>query len=129
MREYTEYKKGAIRYWEHRRIVFNLAVMFPAVFGYLLKDCLNCVGDSHQTPYGLVAWYSSIFAVIGNLCYSFAYAAEFLLGRPELDSGWMSFGRTTVFVAGTLIGMVLALLAGCGIADMVYPEIVKQWAG
>ena len=55
-----------------------------------------------------------------NVCYSFAYALEFLFGSDEPTSRWMRFGRTGTFVAGVLFAMLLALIGGRNIAGMEY---------
>ena len=63
----------------------------------------------------------ALAAVGANLCYTFAYAAEFLFGSDEPTSRWLTFGRTAVFVCGTLASMALAFAGAGGIANAEYP--------
>lgn len=113
-------RKKAIRYWERRRIFYNLAVVPPAFVGYALADTMNYVGDPHVTHYGFVLLWLALSALGANVCYSFAYALEFFLGGPDGASRWLRFGRTTAFVGGVLFAMLLALIGGRNIADMEY---------
>jgi hypothetical protein len=53
-----------------------------------------------------------------NICYSFAYAVEFLFGSDDPASHWLRFGRTTTFAGGVLFAMLLALIGGYNIAQM-----------
>ncbi|PWU19158.1 MAG: hypothetical protein C5B50_07280 [Verrucomicrobia bacterium] len=44
-------RRKIIRYWERRRIFYNLALVPPAFVGWALADTLNYVGDPHVTDY------------------------------------------------------------------------------
>jgi hypothetical protein len=120
MRDYPAFRKTAIRYWERHRVIYNLALTLPAFISYALADTINWVGDPHETHYGFVAFWLALYAVGANICYSFAYALEFLFGCDEPTSRWMRFGRTSTFVAGVLFAMLLALIGGRNIAGMEY---------
>jgi hypothetical protein len=61
-----------------------------------------------------------VSALGANICYSFAYVLEFFLGSDEPTSRWLRFGRITVFVAGVLFAMLLALVGGWNIAQLDY---------
>lgn len=113
-------RKSALRYWEPRRIFYNLALVPSAFMGYALADTLNNVGDAHVTHYGFVFFWLILSALGANICYSFAYALEFFFGTQEAVSRWMRFGRPTLYVAGVLLGMLLALIGGRNIADLEY---------
>ena len=49
MRDYHAFKLAAIRYWERRRVIYNLALLLPAWFGYRFADTLNWVGGSQDS--------------------------------------------------------------------------------
>ncbi len=122
MYDHPAFRKTAIRYWERRRIIYNLALVPPAFVGYALADTFNWVGDAHRTHYGFVIFWLTMSAFGANICYSFAYALEFLFGCDAPDSRWLRFGRTSAFVAGILFAMSLALIGGRNIANMEYYE-------
>jgi hypothetical protein len=112
------FRRTAIRYWERRRIVYNLALLPPAILSYGFVDNLNWVGDPHETHYSYILPWFALSALGANVCYSFAYAVEFLFGSDDPASRWMRYGRTTTFVGGVLFAMLLAIIGGRNIADM-----------
>src|SRR5882762_8426315 len=118
MRDYHAFRHTAIRCWERRRIIYNLALVPPTFFGYGLTDTLNWVGDPHETHYSFILPWFALSALGANICFSFAYALEFLFDSDEPTSWWMRYGRTTVFVGGVLFAMLLALIGGRNIAEI-----------
>ena len=121
MRDYHAFRHTAIRYWERRRIIFNLALMPPSFVAYMLSAGISAgVGDRECFGIGTAALLFFASAVGANVCYTFAYALEFLFGSDEPHSRWLRFGRTAAFVVGTLFAMSLALVVGRNIADMEY---------
>jgi hypothetical protein len=114
------FRRMAVRYWERRRIIYNLALVPAAFLGYAFADTLNWAGDAHPAHYGFVVFWLAMSAFGANICYSFAYALEFLFGSDRPTSRWLRFGRTSAFVGGVLFAMVLALIGGRNIADMEY---------
>jgi hypothetical protein len=126
MHDYHTFRHTAIRYWERRRIIYNLALLLPAWFGYGFTDNLNWVGDTHETHYSYILPWFALCAVGANVCYSFAYALEFLFGNDDPTSRWMRYGRTTAFVGGVLFAMLLALIGGWNIAIMAWFHGVKH---
>jgi hypothetical protein len=118
-----------VRYWERRRIFYNLALVPAAFVGYAVADTLNYVGDAHVTDYHYVLMWLILSAVGANVCYSFAYALEFFYGTEDVSSGWLRFGRTTSFVGGILLGMLLALIGGGNIANLEYNHACHASAG
>lgn len=116
MHDYHTFRKSAIRYWERRRIIYNLALVPPSAFSYMLLAGVSRAGDDYGWhPYYMVFLFASS-AFAANICYSFAYALEFLFGSDDKSSRWMRFGRTTAFVVGVLFSMLLALVGGRNIA-------------
>jgi hypothetical protein len=126
MRDYQAYRHAAVRYWERRRIVYNLALLPPAWLAYGFVDNLNWVGDPHEAQYSYILPLFALSALGANVCYSFAYALEFLFGRDEPNSAWMCYGRTTAFVGGVLFAMLLALIGGRNIAEMEWHHGFKH---
>lgn len=126
MHDYHAFRKTAIRYWERRRIIYNLALVPPAFVGYAIADTFNYVGDPHATHYGFVVFWLAMSAFGANVCYSLAYALEFLFGSDKPTSRWLRFGRASAFVGGVLLAMLLALIGGRNIAGMEYYEGFKH---
>jgi len=118
MRDFQAFRRTAVRYWERRRVVYNLALALPALFGFALTDTLNWVGDPHRIHCAYVLLLFALSAVGANICYSFAYSLEFLFGNDEPTSRWLRFGRTSAFIGGLLFAMFLALIGGYNIAQM-----------
>lgn len=120
MRDFLSFRSAAIRYWERRRILYNLALLPPAWFGYAFTDTFNWVGDAHQTHYAKILQWFAISAIGANICYSFAYVLEFWFGTDDPASHWMRRGRVTAFRCGVLFAMLLALIGGRNIAMMAW---------
>jgi hypothetical protein len=118
MRDYPASRRTAIRYWERRRIIYNLALVPPAFFSYGFADVLNWAGDPHEGHYSYVLPLFALSALGANICYSFAYVLEFLFGSNDPTSRWMRYGRTTAFAGGVVFAMFLALIGGRNIAEM-----------
>ncbi len=118
MRDFRSFRRTAIRYWERRRIIYNLALVPPAFFSYGFTDNLNWVGDPHITHYSYILPLFALSAVGANICYTFSYALEFIFGSDNPASRWMTTGRTMVFIAGVLFAMVLAFIGGWNIAEL-----------
>lgn len=121
MRDYPAFKKTAIRYWERRRIFYNLALILPTLFGYGLFAGVSAgVGDQRHLSPGVVIVLFLVSAIGANVCYSFGYALEFLFGSDAPESRWLRFWRPLLIVLGTLFAMLLALVGGRNIAAMEY---------
>lgn len=112
MRDFGAFRKTAVRYWERRRIIYNAALVLPAFFGFAFIDTMLWVGDPHKIHYACIVPWFAASALGANICYSFAYAVEFLFGSDDPTSGWLRSGRKTLFVTGVLFAMFLALIGG-----------------
>ena len=126
MHDFRVFRQSAIKYWERKRILYNLALVPTSLFAYLLTGGLLYVGDPHPTLYGVVFFWFAISALGANVCFSLAYALEFLLGSDDPASRWWQFGRTTAFVTGLLVGVLLSLVGGWNIAQIEFYEQVNQ---
>lgn len=128
MSENEDNRKKAIAYWEKRRIFYNLALVLPAFFGY--QDAVAFAesnGDRlppSPPPILIITVQLAMYAVLANICFSFAYALEFLLGRKGPSSAVWTSGRTIIFILGTLFAMVLAFGGGGSIA--IYLSSLRQ---
>lgn len=120
MRDDDGYRKIAIRYWEWRRIFYNLALVVPSGVGYALVVKFERMGYSYNWHPYYVILLLALSALGANICYSFAYALEFLFGSGHPSSRWQRFGRRTAFIAGVLFAMVLAFFGGRNIALMEF---------
>lgn|SRR5690242_10234498 len=118
MRDYQAFRRTAVRYWERRRIVYNVTLVLPAWLGFAFTDTINFVGDPHRIHYSLLATWFALSAVGANVCYSFAYALEFFFGNDDPASSWLRFGRTSAFIGGNLFAMLFALIGGYNIAQL-----------
>ena len=121
MSDYKAYKKLAIRYWEWRRIFYNLALILPAFLGSGLSAGISAgIEDQRRLSTGVVAVLFLLSAFGANLCYSFGYALEFLFGGNAPESRWQRFWRPVLIVLGTLFAMLLAIFGGRNIAWLEY---------
>ena len=121
MRDFNTFRRSAIRYWERRRIVYNLALLFPALVGYALPAGVAAgVGDERRLGFGMVAVLFILSALGANICFSLGYALEFLFGRDVPESRWLRFWRPLLVVLGTLFAMFLSLFGGRNIAFLEY---------
>ena len=114
------FKNAALRYWERRRVVYNLVLIPPSLIAYMLMAGLCYAGDPHETHGLYVSLLFALSALGANVCYTFAYAVEFLLGNTNPTSRWMRFGRASVFAAGMVLSVLLALIGGHNIALMEF---------
>lgn len=118
MRDFRAFRQATFRYWERRRIIYNLALVLPALFGFGFTDNLNHVGDPHPIHFSCIIPWFVLSALGANICYSFAYGLEFVFGSDDPMSRWLRFGRASAFVSGTLFAMLLSLTGGYNIAQL-----------
>jgi hypothetical protein len=103
----------AARFWERRRVLYNLVLTVVAVFWVL------CTWPHFRPAFNLMdLGRLAILAVLANLCYSTAYAVELPLQRSTSTAHWRSW-RTGLWVAGTLFAV---LLESYWILDEIYPD-------
>jgi len=104
----------ALRYWEPRRIVYNV-VLTAVVIGWVVltwphfRNALTLSSLLIMIVLGLLA----------NLCYCAAYLVDIPLLRSSLTNRWRRF-RPVLWLAGTLFATVLA---NYWIADEIYPFV------
>ena len=121
MRDYPAYRKMAIRYWERRRLFFNLALVLPAAVGYVFTAGMSAYDERTRIlGTGAVILLFLVSAIGANVCYTFSYAVEFIFGSDDQLSRWFRYGRHVTFFSGTLFAMILALMGGRNIGLMEY---------
>jgi len=106
--------KDAIRYWEPRRVAYNLALIALAG-AWVLRTWPHF--RPAFTPQSIPPL--AVLSALANACYCAAYVVEVLVHDPASTGIWRHW-RTGLWIAGTL----LALLIECyWIADEIYPYV------
>jgi hypothetical protein len=126
MNSCSPFRRSAIRYWEWRRIFYNVALVPSALIGYGVTDVVNHVGDLHNSNNArLFVWF--VLAAVGaNICYTFTYALEFFFGSDDPNSRWLRHGRISTFLGGVLLAILLALIGGRDIANLDFYYEVRS---
>jgi hypothetical protein len=104
----------AIRYWEPRRITYNLVLAAVVVAWLVLTWPHFRPAFTLQSLLGLLA-----LAAIANACYCTAYFADITMQRSSFRGIWQR-RRWGLWLAGTLVAVVLACY---WIADEIYPYV------
>jgi len=121
MHDFATFKRTAIRYWERRRLYYNLALVLPMLFGFSMGATAAARhGLVRESGTAVVVLLFALWAVPANMCYTSAYSLEFLFGSDIPESRWTRFGRTLSFIAGTIFAMILASFGGADVAWMVF---------
>lgn len=98
----TGYVADALRYWEPRRLLYNL-VLGLVVLGHV-------VGGWPATRAGLtVNMLLGLFvlAVLANICYRAVYVVDLFVQFSGLRDAWAK-GRVALLLVGTAFGAVIA---------------------
>ena len=120
MHDYHDFRHAAIRYWERRRAIYNVALLPPSALAYMLTAGVSRASDDYGWhPYRVLLLFL-LSALGANICYTFAYALEFLFGSEDPASRWLRFGRSTAFASGLVFAVLLAAIAGRNIALMEF---------
>ena len=98
----------AIAYWEKRRIIYNLALVFPTLLGYLgVQEVSAAIGDN-TSHHPVDAFLIYGFAVIGaNIAYCAVYPVDITMGYADLGDRKRTT-RTFMFAGGTIFACVLS---------------------
>jgi len=111
---FRQYIDEAVRFWEPRRILYNLVLTAITVFWFVL-------GWSHFRPglnlQMLLAFL--ILAGIANICYCAAYLVDVPLQYSSFQAAWRR-RRWWLWLAGVLFAV---LLASYWINDEIYPGV------
>jgi hypothetical protein len=104
----------AIRYWEPRRIVYNVALAV-AVLAWLVLTWPHFGPALRLQTLLLLA----ILAALANLCYCAAYFVDIPIQLSPLRATWQH-RRWALWLLGMLLGQVIA---NYWIADEIYPFV------
>jgi len=111
---FRELLSDAIRYWEPRRIGYNL-VLASVTLGWLTLTWPHFRAA--------IAWQSLlllfVLAVIANVFYCAAYVADLAVQASSFRDSWRRW-RWGLWLTGTLFG---AALTYYWIADEIYPSV------
>ena len=106
--------RHAARFWEYRRLFYNLA-LFAVTLVWILASW------PHFRP--AFAWAALppllALALLANLCYSAVYLVELPLARSAIAAQWIRW-RWALWVFGTLFAV---LLENYRIADEIFPYV------
>src|ERR1017187_4623321 len=113
-RSLREAAGDALRYWEPRRIAYNI-LLTAVVIGWIVTAwppfrnavTLPAIRIMH------------VLALLANLCYCGAYLVDIALLRSSLTARWLRC-RPLLWLAGTLFATVLATY---WIGDEIYPFV------
>jgi hypothetical protein len=102
----------AIRYWEPRRLVYNL-VLVAIVLGWVAVTWPH-LRSALTWPSALAVF---VLAVLANVCYCTAYLVDITVQYSDFQGIWRKW-RWALWV----IGMISAgVIASYWIADEIYP--------
>jgi hypothetical protein len=105
---------AAIRYWEPRRLVYNI-VLAAVVVAWLVLTWPHFRPMIEPSSLLLLA----ILAFFANVCYCAAYFVEIPMQRSSLNAIWKR-RRWGLWLVGTLFAI---LLANYWIVDEIYPYV------
>jgi hypothetical protein len=104
---------NAIRFWELRRLFYNLALTAAAIFW------LVATWPHFRPALTLHSLFLlSILALMANACYCAAYLVDIPMQLSTLGATWKR-RRWILWLAGTLFAL---LIANYWIADEIYPD-------
>lgn len=104
----------AIRYWEPRRIVYNLILTAVVIAWFVLTWPHFRVALTLQSFGKLL-----ILAALANLCYCAAYPADIAIQCSSVSVTWRG-RRWGLWLVGTLFAV---LVENYWIADEIYPYV------
>lgn len=103
----------AIRYWEFRRLFYNLALAAAAI------AWLVATWPHFRPAFTLNSLFLlSVLALIANACYCAGYLLDIPMQCSAFSTAWKRY-RWIIWLVGTLFAL---LLANYWIADEIYPD-------
>jgi hypothetical protein len=103
----------ALRYWEPRRLTYNLVLFAVALF-WLVKTWPHFRPALALSPLLRL----SVLALLANVCYSVAYLVDIPFQCSAASTVWKN-RRWGLWLAGTLFAI---LLESYWILDEIYPD-------
>ena len=99
-----EHITDALRYWEPRRIVYNLVLALTTLMTAWAD--LGSETFSFTVPAAIILF---LLAAVANVLYSIAYPVDVFIQASEFREVWLKF-RWLLFFCGLAIGMAAACL-------------------
>lgn len=99
---FGEVASEALRYWERRRILYNLALLVVVVIHLIASWPASKILLSRDRLLGLV-----LLAVLANILYCAAYVVDLFVQFSGLRAEWMR-RRWMLLLTGITIGAILA---------------------
>ena len=104
-----------IRYWELRRIWYNIALGLQVV-AWVVRTWPHFRPALTFDSLGRML----ILAVLANVCYSSAYVVDLAVQASSYDPAWRRRWRGVLWIFGTLFAL---LVAQYWIGDEIYPAV------
>lgn len=104
----------ALRYWEPRRVFYNL-VLAAVVAGHMVTKW-SSVREYLSINYLLLFFF---LAILANVCYCAVYAVDLFVRFSGLEGSWQK-ARPVVLIVGTAFAGVIAHFFGTGILSVGY---------
>jgi len=104
----------AVKFWEPRRLLYNL-LLFAVVGMGVVKSGPHFRPAMNLEALGIM----TVLALLANVCYCAAYLAEILIQNAAASTTW-NRQRWAIWVAGTVFAIVFE---NYWIADEIYPFV------
>lgn len=105
---------GAARFWEPRRLLYNL-LLFGVCVIWVVRSWPHFRPAMTLESLGIM----TVLALLANVCYCAAYLAEVLIQNATSSAAW-NRQRWAIWVVGTLLAI---LFENYWIADEIYPFV------
>src|SRR5436190_12454112 len=102
MARLSTYAANALRYWEPRRLIYNLVLASVVVTHFVLAWPASRDKLSFNLLLGLF-----ILPVLANIAYCAVYAADLFVQFSGLDAAWRR-GRVVLLIVGTAFAATIA---------------------
>lgn len=113
--EPRSFLRNALRYWERRRIFYNVALT-GVVMVWIARTWPHFRPAFNLQSLLLL----TVLALAANACYCAAYLVDIPAQAWSFTAAWWQRGRMGLWLVGTLLA---AVLANYWIADEIYPFV------
>ena len=103
------YVANGLRYWEPRRLIYNLALGLVVVGHFVVAWPQSWTRLTFDAVLGIF-----FLAVLANVCYCAVYAVDLFVQFSGLQAAWVK-GRIAVLIVGTAFASVIAHFFSAGI--------------
>ena len=102
MSRLSGYAANGLRYWEPRRLIFNIVLGLVVVGDFVAARPQSSVKLTFDTILSLF-----LLAVLANVCYCAAYIVDLFVQFSGLHAAWAK-GRIVVLIVGTTFAAAIA---------------------